>query len=142
MAPLVTGNLLGTFRRETCSDFVPPLQSRDTLTLLWPPQTLQKEIGGHRSRVDDILERGRHLPKDGDAGRRASELLLLWRRLTEEAELRRDRLDEAYEAQRFYSDADEAEAWMSEQELYMMSEEKAKVSVKAQSRASPKSPVG
>lgn len=45
----------------------------------------------------------------------------------EEAELRHGRLEEAHKAQQYYFDAAEAEAWMSEQELYMMSEEKAKV---------------
>ncbi len=45
----------------------------------------------------------------------------------EEAERRHGRLEEAHKAQQYYFDAAEAEAWMSEQELYMMSEEKAKV---------------
>ncbi|XP_061626995.1 spectrin beta chain, non-erythrocytic 1-like isoform X2 [Phyllopteryx taeniolatus] len=94
-------------------------------------QTLQKEIRGHRPRIDDILERSRRLLKDGDlgadtTGRRVSDLQLLWRQLTGEAELRHGRLEEAHKAQQFYFDAAEAEAWMSEQELYMMSEEKAK----------------
>ncbi|KAJ8372952.1 hypothetical protein AAFF_G00272760 [Aldrovandia affinis] len=43
-----------------------------------------------------------------------------------EAGERRGRLDEAHRAQQFYTDAAEAEAWMGEQELHMMSEEKAK----------------
>lgn len=46
----------------------------------------------------------------------------------EEVERRHGRLEEAHKAQQYYFDAAEAEAWMSEQELYMMSEEKAKVS--------------
>ena len=45
----------------------------------------------------------------------------------EEAERRHGRLEEAHKAQQYYFDAAEAEAWISEQELYMMSEEKAKV---------------
>lgn len=45
----------------------------------------------------------------------------------EEVERRHGRLEEAHKAQQYYFDAAEAEAWMSEQELYMMSEEKAKV---------------
>lgn len=52
----------------------------------------------------------------------------LWGLLIEEAEKRHRRLEEAHKAQQYYFDAAEAEAWMSEQELYMMSEEKAKVS--------------
>nr|XP_057921393.1 spectrin beta chain, non-erythrocytic 1-like isoform X1 [Doryrhamphus excisus] len=92
-------------------------------------QTLHKEIQGHRPRIDDILERSRRLLKDGDADvtrRRVADLQLLWRQLTEEVEHRRSRLEEAHKAQQYYFDAAEAEAWMSEQELYMMSEEKAK----------------
>lgn len=48
-------------------------------------------------------------------------------RLNEEVEARQNRLAEAERAQRYYFDASEAEQWMGEQELYMMSEEKAKV---------------
>lgn len=52
----------------------------------------------------------------------------LWNLLIEETEKRHKRLEESHRAQQYYFDAAEAEAWMSEQELYMMSEEKAKVS--------------
>lgn len=52
----------------------------------------------------------------------------LWSLLIEETEKRHKRLEESHRAQQYYFDAAEAEAWMSEQELYMMSEEKAKVS--------------
>ncbi|TKS67942.1 Spectrin beta chain, non-erythrocytic 1 [Collichthys lucidus] len=94
-------------------------------------QTLQKEIAGHQPRIDDIMERSESLLKDasssGDVIRqRLADLQELWRQLTEEAELRHGRLEEAHKAQQYYFDAAEAEAWMSEQELYMMSEEKAK----------------
>ncbi|XP_031734056.1 spectrin beta chain, non-erythrocytic 1-like isoform X2 [Anarrhichthys ocellatus] len=88
-------------------------------------QTLQKEIQGHQPRIDDILQRSRSLL--GDVIRqRLDDLQELWRQLTEEVELRHGRLEEAHKAQQYYFDAAEAEAWMSEQELYMMSEEKAK----------------
>ncbi|XP_028314612.1 spectrin beta chain, non-erythrocytic 1-like isoform X2 [Gouania willdenowi] len=94
-------------------------------------QTLQKEIKGHQPRVDDILERSRTIlqktsSEDDALRRRLSDLQRLWSRLMEEVELRRLRLEESQRAQQFYLDAAEAEAWMSEQELYMMSEEKAK----------------
>lgn len=101
-------------------------------TRLLLPQTLQKEIQGHQPRIDDILERSHSLLKDNESTadsvqQRLADLQRLWRQLNEEAELRHQRLAEAREAQQFYFDAAEAEAWMSEQELYMMSEEKAKV---------------
>ncbi|KAI4790788.1 hypothetical protein KUCAC02_034405, partial [Chaenocephalus aceratus] len=75
-------------------------------------QTLQKEIQGHQPRIDDILEQrqppeGRVLGGDPRASGGAAGA-------------------EAHRAQQYYFDAAEAEAWMSEQELYMMSEEKAK----------------
>ncbi|KAF1394442.1 hypothetical protein PFLUV_G00000340 [Perca fluviatilis] len=94
-------------------------------------QTLQKEIQGHQPRIDDILERSQSLVKDespnGDViRRRLADLRALWGQLMEEAERRHGRLQEAHKAQQYYFDAAEAEAWMSEQELYMMSEEKAK----------------
>ncbi|KAK1875876.1 Spectrin beta chain non-erythrocytic 1 [Dissostichus eleginoides] len=93
-------------------------------------QTLQKEIQGHQPRIDDILERSVSLLKDesSEATRgRLAALQELWAQLKEEAQRRLDRLQEAHRAQQYYFDAAEAEAWMSEQELYMMSEEKAKV---------------
>ncbi|XP_036402633.1 spectrin beta chain, non-erythrocytic 1-like isoform X2 [Megalops cyprinoides] len=94
-------------------------------------QTLQKEIQGHQPRCDDIFERSQHILKEDspnvDAIReRLADLQRLWSLMIEETEKRHGRLEEAHKAQQYYFDAAEAEAWMSEQELYMMSEEKAK----------------
>ncbi|XP_077585265.1 spectrin beta chain, non-erythrocytic 1 isoform X3 [Stigmatopora nigra] len=94
-------------------------------------QSLQKEIRGHRPRYDDIFERSRHVlcedrPAAEPIRRRLDELRALWERVGEETDKRHARLGEAHRAQQYYFDAAEAEAWMSEQELYMMSEEKAK----------------
>uniref|UniRef100_I3JIG6 Spectrin beta chain n=1 Tax=Oreochromis niloticus TaxID=8128 RepID=I3JIG6_ORENI len=94
-------------------------------------QTLQKEILGHQPRIDDILERSQSLLKEESSNgnairRRLADLQQLWKQLMEEVERRHGRLEEAHKAQQYYFDAAEAEAWMSEQELYMMSEEKAK----------------
>lgn len=58
---------------------------------------------------------------------RLCELQDLWSQLIAETDKRHSRLIEANRAQQFYADAAEAEAWMGEQELHMMSEEKAKV---------------
>lgn len=55
------------------------------------------------------------------------ELQGLWDELIAETDKRHARLMDASRAQQFYADAAEAEAWMGEQELHMMSEEKAKV---------------
>lgn len=51
----------------------------------------------------------------------------VWARLQEEMAKRRARLNASNEAQQYYNDADEAEAWIGEQELYMIADEKAKV---------------
>ncbi|XP_071335921.1 spectrin beta chain, non-erythrocytic 1 isoform X2 [Trachinotus anak] len=94
-------------------------------------QTLQKEIQGHQPRFDDIFERSQHILREDSPTselirQRLAELQSLWEQIRKETEKRHTRLSEAHEAQQYYFDAAEAEAWMSEQELYMMSEEKAK----------------
>ena len=50
-----------------------------------------------------------------------------WKQLEDAAKLREVRLDEAEKAHQYYFDADEAIEWLDEQELYMMTSEKAKV---------------
>ncbi|KAM6977452.1 spectrin beta chain, non-erythrocytic 1-like [Aplochiton taeniatus] len=97
-------------------------------------QTLQREIQGHQPRYHDIFERSQGLRteegKEGSGqaalGPRLADLQRLWALVLKETEKRHARLQEAHNAQQYYFDAAEAEAWMSEQELYMMSEEKAK----------------
>ncbi|NXC43897.1 SPTB2 protein, partial [Penelope pileata] len=94
-------------------------------------QTLQKEIQGHQPRIDDIFERSQNIITDSSPNAEAIQTRLanlkqLWNLLIEETEKRHKRLEESHRAQQYYFDAAEAEAWMSEQELYMMSEEKAK----------------
>ncbi|XP_078128934.1 spectrin beta chain, non-erythrocytic 1-like isoform X2 [Sander vitreus] len=94
-------------------------------------QTLQKEIQGHQPRYDDIFERSQHVLREDSPTaelirQRLAGLTALWEQIRKETEKRHTRLSEAHEAQQYYFDAAEAEAWMSEQELYMMLEEKAK----------------
>ncbi|XP_033955141.1 spectrin family protein isoform X3 [Pseudochaenichthys georgianus] len=94
-------------------------------------QTLQKEIQGHQPRIDEIQRRGQTQSQvDGERQSALEERLVelgeLWDQLKAETDKRHDRLIEANRAQQFYADAAEAEAWMGEQELHMMSEEKAK----------------
>ncbi|XP_053369444.1 spectrin beta chain, non-erythrocytic 1 isoform X1 [Clarias gariepinus] len=94
-------------------------------------QTLQKEIQGHQPRCDDIFDRSKNIvtedsPSVDAIKARLVELKDLWNLLSQETAKRHERLEEAHQAQQYYFDAAEAEAWMSEQELYMMSEEKAK----------------
>lgn len=94
-------------------------------------QTLQKEIQGHEPRIADLTERQRALGAAA-AGPELAELQEMWKRLGHELELRGKRLEEALRAQQFYRDAAEAEAWMGEQELHMMGQEKAKDELSAQ----------
>ncbi|KAL4656168.1 spectrin beta chain, erythrocytic-like [Arapaima gigas] len=99
--------------------------------LLKKNQTLQKEVEGHRPRIDEVLERGSRMvaadsPESQCVGEQMKELEEAWARLQEEVEKRRDRLAVSKLAQQYYSDADEAEAWIGEQELYMIADEKAK----------------
>lgn len=101
-------------------------------TFLPYSQTLQKEIQGHQPRCDDIFERSQSSLKADSPNvetirARLADLRQLWSLIMQETEKRHSRLEEAHKAQQYYFDAAEAEAWMSEQELYMMSEEKAKV---------------
>lgn len=108
----------------------PPVQVN--CVSLFLNQTLQKEIQGHQPRIDDIHRRGKTQSQvDGERQsvleERLVELRDLWDQLIAETDKRHARLIEANRAQQFYTDAAEAEAWMGEQELHMMSEEKAKV---------------
>ncbi|KAM3871043.1 spectrin beta chain, erythrocytic [Diretmus argenteus] len=98
-------------------------------------QTLQREIEGHQPRVDEVLERGRRMAAAATAEGRpeaeritdqGKELEEAWSRLQDEMVKRRDRLGGSQLAQQYYNDADEAEAWIGEQELYMIADEKAK----------------
>lgn len=93
---------------------------------------MQKEIQGHQPRIDDIHRRSKTQSQvDGERQsvqeERLCELQDLWSHLIAETDKRHTRLIEANRAQQFYADAAEAEAWMGEQELHMLSEEKAKV---------------
>lgn len=55
-----------------------------------------------------------------------------WTRLQDEMDKRKERLRGSSSAQQYYNDADEAEAWIGEQELYMIADEKAKVKMSPQ----------
>lgn len=82
--------------------------------------------------MDDVLERAGIIASirspEADcvrAGR--DQLAQLWALLWAETERRQLILDAMYQAQQYYFDTAEVEAWLSEQELHMMNEEKGKV---------------
>uniref|UniRef100_A0A4W5PAW2 Spectrin beta chain n=1 Tax=Hucho hucho TaxID=62062 RepID=A0A4W5PAW2_9TELE len=94
-------------------------------------QTLQRELQGHRARVEDVLERANVIASirspEADCVRAGLEQLSgLWGLLWAETERRQLVLDAMYQAQQYYFDTAEVEAWLSEQELHMMNEEKGK----------------
>ncbi|XP_059376697.1 spectrin beta chain, erythrocytic-like [Carassius carassius] len=96
-------------------------------------QSLQKEIDGHQPRIDEVLERGWRMvaaaegsPEEEHMSEEMKKLQDLWAKLQDEMAKRRARLYGSNEAQQYYNDADEAEAWIGEQELYMIADEKAK----------------
>lgn len=79
-----------------------------------------------------MLQRGRRLVEEaeidcGDIEQRLGRLRSSWDTLREAAAGRLQRLRDASEAQQYYLDAGEAEAWISEQELYVISDEIPKV---------------
>lgn len=95
-------------------------------------QTLQRELEGHRSRIDDVLERAAIIASirspEADCVRAGhDQLAQLWALLWAETERRQLVLDAMYQAQQYYFDTAEVEAWLSEQELHMMNEEMGKV---------------
>uniref|UniRef100_A0A7N9ATL9 Spectrin beta chain n=1 Tax=Mastacembelus armatus TaxID=205130 RepID=A0A7N9ATL9_9TELE len=94
-------------------------------------QTLQRELQGHRSRIEDVLERAGIIasirsPEVDCIRVGQDQLAQLWAVLWAETERRQLVLDAMYQAQQYYFDTAEVEAWLSEQELHMMNEEKGK----------------
>ncbi|XP_072722020.1 spectrin beta chain, erythrocytic isoform X1 [Ciconia boyciana] len=93
-------------------------------------ETLQKELGGHAPRLAEVLSRGEAAASGSELSpeleARVRELRGLWETLQAEAAARHRRLRDAGEAQQYYLDAGEAEAWVSKQELFVGAEEKPK----------------
>ncbi|XP_069765552.1 spectrin beta chain, non-erythrocytic 4-like isoform X2 [Narcine bancroftii] len=99
--------------------------------LLKKLQTLQREVQGHQPRVSDVMERAGHIGSiqspEADAVRLGLEKLReRWDMLQDAMQQRQRRLLAMQRAQQYYFDATEVEAWLSEQELHMMTDEKGK----------------
>lgn len=97
-----------------------------------PPQGLRREIQAHGPRLEEVLERAGALASlrspEAEAVRRGLEQLQsAWAGLREAAERRQQSLDAAFQVEQYYFDVAEVEAWLGEQELLMMSEDKGKV---------------
>merc|ERR1712012_1376832 len=105
--------------------------------LLKKVQMLQAEIANHEPRISSVMETGQKMIDEGhpEAEKFDRDLSLLtekWDRLSEMLEARKQKLLVNERVQQFLFDANEAESWMSEQELYMMVEDRGKDEFSAQ----------
>lgn len=89
--------------------------------------TMSKEVENHDQRIQQVCADGEQMIREGNE--RAEEfqqeiagLLRKWQGLREAIDQRRVRLDDSQRVQQYFFDCSEAEAWMAEQELYMMSD--------------------
>merc|ERR1711899_402146 len=105
--------------------------------LLKKVQMLQAEIANHEPRISSVMETGQKMIDEGHPeadkfDRDHSLLTEKWDRLSEMLEARKQKLLVNERVQQFLFDANEAESWMSEQELYMMVEDRGKDEFSAQ----------
>merc|ERR1711971_1099587 len=105
--------------------------------LLKKVQMMQAEIANHEPRISSVMETGQKMIDEGhpEADKFDRDLGLLtekWERLSEMLEARKQKLLINERVQQFLFDANEAESWMSEQELYMMVEDRGKDEFSAQ----------
>ncbi|XP_064621468.1 spectrin beta chain-like isoform X3 [Lineus longissimus] len=99
--------------------------------LLKKNKSLRQEVDNHEPRIHSVCNDGREMIEDGhpqseDFQQRIDEVMTNWDDLKNAIEKREERLGQSEVAQQYFFDASEAESWMSEQELYMMGEDRAK----------------
>lgn len=100
-------------------------------------QSLATEIDNHEPRIMSICNNGQKLIDEGheDAPKFVELIKSLthkWQELKDAIDNRRLHLDQSERVQQYFFDAAEAESWMSEQELYMMVEDRGKDETTAQ----------
>uniref|UniRef100_A0A4D5R949 Spectrin beta chain n=1 Tax=Scolopendra viridis TaxID=118503 RepID=A0A4D5R949_SCOVI len=100
-------------------------------------QSLRNEIDNHEPRIHLICDNGRKLINEGHEDSEEfedliKELLARWQELKDAMDARKGKLLESERVQQYYFDASEAESWMSEQELYMMVDDRGKDEISAQ----------
>merc|ERR1719412_1581369 len=98
---------------------------------------MQAEIANHEPRFNATIEAGEKMISENhpESEKFERDLTLLaekWARLAEMVEARKQKLLVNERVQQFLFDANEAESWMSEQELYMMVEDRGKDEFSAQ----------
>ncbi|XP_037941543.1 spectrin beta chain isoform X2 [Teleopsis dalmanni] len=100
-------------------------------------QSLSTEIDNHEPRIMSICHNGRKLIDEGHEDSKKFESLISdltqkWQELKDAIEQRKKHLLESEKVQQYFFDAQEAESWMSELELYMMVEDRGKDEISAQ----------
>merc|ERR1719166_422311 len=105
--------------------------------LLKKHKMMQQEISNHEHRVNAVMESGQKMISEGHPEsdrfeRDMNNLTEKWARLQELLAQRQQKLLINERVQQFMYDANEAESWMSEQELYMMVEDRGKDEFSAQ----------
>ncbi|KAG9510173.1 Spectrin beta chain, partial [Fragariocoptes setiger] len=100
-------------------------------------QSMRNEIDNHEPRITNICQTGKRLIDDGHEDAQEFQQLIEqlqneWSNLKEKVDKRRDGLLQSERVQQYYFDASEAEQWMSEQELYMMTDDRGKDEQSAQ----------
>ncbi|XP_011882724.1 PREDICTED: spectrin beta chain isoform X2 [Vollenhovia emeryi] len=100
-------------------------------------QSLRTEIENHEPRINLVCNNGQKLIDERhedspEFQKLISELTEKWRELKDAVDDRNKHLLQNEKAQQYFFDATEAESWMSEQELYMMVEDRGKDEISAQ----------
>merc|ERR1711988_1317903 len=110
---------------------------QDVNMLIKKNKTLKGEIENHEHRIMSVCNVGQKLideshPESSEFTRQINDLMEKLEHLKHNLEARNVKLLRSEKVQQFFFDANEAEAWMSEQELYMMVEDRGKDEFSAQ----------
>uniref|UniRef100_A0A913HUS6 Spectrin beta chain n=1 Tax=Strongyloides stercoralis TaxID=6248 RepID=A0A913HUS6_STRER len=94
-------------------------------------QSLRNEIDNHEPWINEISKNGQALIESGygnpdDFKEKINELSNEWNKLKKAIDLRKEKLTDSERAHQYLYDCNESESWMSEQELYMMQDERGK----------------
>uniref|UniRef100_A0AC35TJQ1 Spectrin beta chain n=1 Tax=Rhabditophanes sp. KR3021 TaxID=114890 RepID=A0AC35TJQ1_9BILA len=94
-------------------------------------QSLRNEVDNHENWINEITKNGEALVESGygdpqEFKDKIKELQTEWTKLKDIIDQRKDKLADSEKAHQYLYDCNEAEAWMSEQELYMMQDERGK----------------
>lgn len=100
-------------------------------------EALNKDVENHEARIQQVCNDGEQMITEGHTRSEEFKTLIgdlvnAWNNLKLDIAIRRQKLEEAERIQQYLFDCAEGEAWMGEQELYMMSDEKAKDEAGAQ----------